>query len=93
MGVADNILFEQVELLGTTYARAGEEVTCEGGHVICVVLVDIPRGAEHSDHYLGDWCDPKPAIGSRPVCSRCGAWWIRWESGSTLLHFASGWRR
>lgn len=72
------------------WAREGECVTCEYGHHICTVAVDIPLGAVHSDDFFTDWCfATPPKVGIEPPPCQCGGvWWWR----TVGFHFEDGWR-
>jgi hypothetical protein len=77
------------------YARAGEEVTCENGHTICVVARDIPAGALMHDRIEKDFTgfrQLRPQYGDMPkdhLCVKCGA---RWFMGPTFHFRNGGWR-
>ena len=75
---------------GDVYAKRGEVVTCERGHVICAMLRDVSRGELFDDSAFGDWQMKKPDVGQFPIprCERCGA---RWCMGMQY-HFHNGWR-
>ncbi len=74
----------------TLYAKAGERVTCENGHTICLVGRDLQWGGYYQEGDFIDWLQPEPAVGTMPEpCKRCGAAWWRGQ----CYHFADGWRR
>ncbi len=76
-------------------ARAGEVVTCQNGHQICDVAVDIAR---HSPGPLvsqfSNWRDiQEPKIGEIiPPCPHCGAPFIERGLLSARLHIGEEWR-
>lgn len=78
----------------TLYARAGERITCEAGHVVVTVAQDIPMGAPYSSDQYRDWQQPEPKQGMSAAlvpCLVCGAPWF--GSLNAGLHFEDGgWR-
>lgn len=73
------------------YAAAGEQVTCENGHLICEFLVDVAVGqTQDLERQLGNWTQEPPEIGqiSVPGCAVCGAEFYR----GGVFHFSDGWR-
>lgn len=77
------------------YARAGEQVTCENGHVICEVKRDIEKGASQQGNELHRWRDPEPQPGTLTAdikCCRCGAPWAGGVWGALQLHIGGAWR-
>lgn len=71
-------------------AKAGEQITCTNGHVVCEVIEDIFAGDVDYARKLGNWRQPIPFIGSQPVCAVCGA---KFYTGAIVFHFADGWRK
>lgn len=79
-------------------ARKGEVVTCENGHEICDVVVDIAAGdAVRSSGQFANWRsgmpEPKPSEPLAP-CAVCGARWAGKPPGFTgsVLHIGKEWR-
>lgn len=72
------------------YALAGEEVTCENGHVICEFKTTVYRdAAQDLPTQLHHWRQREPKVGDpMPFCMKCGA---RWYDGASF-HFRGGWR-
>ena len=58
-----------------TYARKGEAVTCENGHVIATFSRDALCGeAFRQSSFLCGWTQPEPRPGDADiVCRTCGA--------------------
>jgi hypothetical protein len=75
------------------YLYAGERVTCENGHRICVVGKDILMGQLPSEDDFLDWEMPEPNVGAPlPGCARCGAPWYRNYPGTGIhVHTHRGW--
>jgi hypothetical protein len=73
----------------TTYAKAGDTVTCENGHIICTFKRNVIVGEEFDSSALGEWTQPQPQLGAIDVpCSTCGARWFK----GPYFHFTDGWR-
>lgn len=49
--------------------RVGDWVVCRKGHLIGEISEVFDDGRWPT---IGKWQQPEPAVGSRPVCSRCG---------------------
>jgi hypothetical protein len=62
------------------YAKQGERITCENGHLICVVARDIEVGQmPERGKDLKDWQQPEPDVGTLAKdikCAQCGAEWF-----------------
>ncbi len=72
-----------------TYAKKGEEIVCENGHVICEVAKDLRTGECHQPGNLRRWRDPEPGPGTQDQpCCKCGAKWFE----GMRFHFKDGWR-
>jgi hypothetical protein len=75
------------------YAKAGEQVTCENGHVICEAARDLHTFATWSPADWTNWTQPEPMPGTSLeacLCAICGARWVR--APGMIYHFADGWR-
>jgi len=72
------------------YATAGEQVTCEHGHVICDFRRDGLCGEPFDpSRLLGNWRQPEPASGdANVVCAICQTPFY----DGLALHFADGYR-
>lgn len=75
---------------GGIYARAGEWVTCESGHVICMFARKVALGDTFDESALQHWTQEAPKLGQMrvPGCDICGAEFARGPS----FHFYDGWR-
>ena len=82
---------ETVEIDLPVYAKAGEVVTCENGHVICQFVETVCRGAtQNLPKQLGHWRQKEPKVGGPiPVCAKCGAWFYL---SPGLFHIGKSWR-
>lgn len=77
---------------GGVYARKGDWVTCENGHVICMFTRKVILGDPFDMSALDLWKQPIPKIGDPiPVCKHCGADFVRGLMGNEF-HFYDGWR-
>ena len=77
----------------TLDAKAGEQVTCENGHVICEAVQNIATAAPYSSADWTGWTQPEPMMGTelgRCNCTVCGARWVK--GPGAIFHFADGWR-
>lgn len=72
------------------YARKGERVTCEEGHVIATFSRDTVSGeAFRQSTFLCEWTQPEPRPGDADiVCAVCGAPFYQ----GLMLHVEDGWR-
>ena len=89
------------------YARQGEVVTCENGHAVCDVMVDLPRhgtvmAQDFGNHRQGQivFDAGTPVDDCRCHCgSRFARSWttrVNWYSPWDIhvdMHFSDGWRR
>lgn len=78
------------------YARKGEHVTCERGHVIGTFARDVVVGAVFCADMITDWHDKFSGLPgmSLETCPACGAPWVRARRGKPgMLHIETGWRR
>lgn len=77
------------------FARPGEEITCENGHVICEVKETIYSGDLHDEgRKLHRWRQPPPKSGTlqdQVKCNVCGAFFWHGYDGQHY-HFMDGWR-
>lgn len=74
------------------FAKKGEEVTCENGHVVCQFSRTIHRGTSFDPHHLHRWRQTPPKVDSLKVeCNICGAKFWHGFDGQNF-HFADGWR-
>lgn len=83
------------EIKGDVFARKGEVVTCENGHAICDVGVDLHRFGYMRAADFTNWRKlPPPQSGEQVTsCPECGAPFItQMRRGQTQIHFANGWR-
>lgn len=76
---------------GGTYARKGDWVTCENGHIICVFNRNVIIGGAFDGAALEMWQQREPTIGQAdmPVCAVCQAPFVR---NLNEFHFYDGWR-
>lgn len=79
------------------WAKKGEHLTCENGHVIATVARDIVRGEIAKGDEWEGWTQSQPQTGSLPplACGQCGApFFGRTDAGGfrSLYHFEDGWR-
>lgn len=82
---------EETTITLSTYAEAGETVTCENGHPICNFMRPVAIGQmQDLARDLGNWRQTAPIVGQaeQPRCAKCGAEFYR----SGIFHFADGWR-
>lgn len=88
-GEPGNVVTDKITL--TPYAYAGEEVTCENGHLICEFTADVFVGqTQDPPSQLGKWRQPEPAVGAQiPTCAVCGG--AFYQAGG-VFHFRYGWR-
>ena len=80
------------------YLQKGEQITCEGGHIICEVARDIHSSEPmNSAVQLTNWTQEPPKI-STPLpilCERCKLPFARggtFFGQSVKVHTNSGWR-
>jgi hypothetical protein len=77
------------------YARAGEWVTCEGGHRIVCFAKTIRVGDPVMEHHLVDWQQKPMRPGTAPDrmrCDLCGERFAGTAEIGPALHFEDGWR-
>lgn len=74
------------------YARAGEWVTCEWQHPICMFTKTAKVGETFKPDDLANWYQTVPNVGTIdvPGCQHCGKPY--WRPGNEF-HFYDGWRR
>jgi|SRR6202035_1763888 len=72
------------------YARKGELITCERGHIICAMQKTVKRGDPFIGDEFCDWQMKKPYRGQHPIprCEKCGALWCL----GLNFPFMQGWR-
>ena len=66
------------------FAKAGDLVTCENGHPICTVAVDLNTQAKMTSAQFKDWqidIDTSPGV-AMPSCPICGAKFIGHPPGT-----------
>lgn len=77
----------------TVFAKKGEPVTCENGHIICTFSRNVAVADDFIPTHLYTWTQPEPQRGdSGPVCAQCGALFWHGAGGGQHFHFADGWR-
>lgn len=76
----------------TLYAQAGELITCEAGHVVCVVARNLLRGQHYRPGDFGGWRQPEPTIGTSQADVRCWVCGADWWRDAYAFHFEEGWR-
>ncbi len=56
------------------FAKAGDQVTCENGHIICTVSRNIFVADDYVPTHLINWTQPEPKTGSLTdvKCAQCG---------------------
>ncbi len=88
------------------YAKKGEHIICENGHVICEIAKTVLTGNYQKGGELTNWRQKEPRIGdSVPLCEKCGAEFYRNNiavdapglndvklMAGIRMHFKNGWR-
>lgn len=72
--------------------KAGDVITCEGGHPICDVIAPIDADTFGWHRCLGNFRGEEPTVGTqvKTIRCHCGAEWVRSAlelSGGTHLGF------
>jgi hypothetical protein len=77
------------------FARKGEAVMCENGHIICTVANNIAVAGKYVPTNMYNWTQPEPVSGEKDftkiICQRCGSLFWHCEGGQHF-HFSDGWR-
>ena len=80
----------------TLYAKAGEIVTCLGGHEICELAKDIFVADPIQTSQFTNWRNQKPPEPNDPIepCKTCGEPFVKsaMPYGGTRLHINGEWR-
>jgi hypothetical protein len=72
--------------------KAGTQITCLRGHIICKVVADIRVNDTLQSAMFAHWRVAEPKIGEAfPTC-RCGAAAHRETAAGIQLHTINGWR-
>jgi hypothetical protein len=76
------------------YAKKGEHITCENGHVVCEMAKTVLYGSHQKAAQITNWRQKEPRVGDMvPVCEKCGAEFYRNPQDKGIsMHFKEGWR-
>jgi len=70
--------------------KAGDEITCTAGHVICRAAMDINHEDVLSQESFTGWTIPVPFASINPAC-HCGAMWVDGGPYSVSLYVNGRW--